>query len=459
MITAKMVSGELFPNIIDETARSHILRNILSINGRIPSIYTFLEDTKYLEPCAIVMKTLLPPKSKRSIAQELTDCHSVGSRNSLQSACRQLWIYCIRHFPRLQHINPRKDPGMPKPNCSIAQHMLLKLASLAYDLGFRTVQISSLLEQDPLESLVRTFVHSARPCDKFEYDLSTLNAGVRSMCDLLRSMTERTDHRRTSSMVSDRSLPLHYRCGRPFESSFLADESSLDIHNVYGIEGEQVGQGLSNLGIKVDIFRCFFNFDDPIAPVTAEPTASMRPRLASSLYSLDNGISVESDPGDSTPSPRIYSPASMDFSPSTRTTAAASATILSEPEGLENDALGPLVPQGIREASLGGSTVCFFNLDHDQLYTIMPEAGFDDALVDVVRHYQRSGNYLLTLEGTCFVALPLCTADDPLINCPLYIVATKGSEHSIATPAVTLLLERLYPADSVSSTLDNWPFG
>ncbi|XTI86688.1 hypothetical protein V2W45_1180713, partial [Cenococcum geophilum] len=47
--------------------RSGILKRLRNFLGRIPSLYTFLEDIKYLKACFKVVKRLLPNKFKRIV--------------------------------------------------------------------------------------------------------------------------------------------------------------------------------------------------------------------------------------------------------------------------------------------------------------------------------------------------------------------------------------------------------
>ena len=58
-IIAAIEASELFPNVRDRVVRASILDRILRVRGRVPSLFSFLEDTKYLEPCATIIKELL----------------------------------------------------------------------------------------------------------------------------------------------------------------------------------------------------------------------------------------------------------------------------------------------------------------------------------------------------------------------------------------------------------------
>lgn len=56
----------IFAKVTYEGDREILEKNIHSIKMTIPSLYTFFEDMKYLEPCAKVLRALLPPKTKQS---------------------------------------------------------------------------------------------------------------------------------------------------------------------------------------------------------------------------------------------------------------------------------------------------------------------------------------------------------------------------------------------------------
>jgi len=64
-----MLKGDILPAIKSWEQRSAILERIYSVEYIIPSIYTFLKDTKYLELGAKILKKILPVNYKYSIAQ------------------------------------------------------------------------------------------------------------------------------------------------------------------------------------------------------------------------------------------------------------------------------------------------------------------------------------------------------------------------------------------------------
>ena len=62
--------------IISQPQRTQLLARISSIPYIIPSLHTFLEDTKYLEPCCKILREILPPSSKGTIFQRFRRIHN-----------------------------------------------------------------------------------------------------------------------------------------------------------------------------------------------------------------------------------------------------------------------------------------------------------------------------------------------------------------------------------------------
>ena len=65
-VTEQMSQRNLFPNIDDVPTRTRIQESLLRVPCLIPSLATFFEDTKWLEPVAKVIRKLLPPSCKES---------------------------------------------------------------------------------------------------------------------------------------------------------------------------------------------------------------------------------------------------------------------------------------------------------------------------------------------------------------------------------------------------------
>ena len=71
-----MQDGILFPAVTDRQQRLGIFRRLSVIPYLIPSLYTFIEDTKHIEPSAKIMKRLLSPRFKGSVRQAFGRLHT-----------------------------------------------------------------------------------------------------------------------------------------------------------------------------------------------------------------------------------------------------------------------------------------------------------------------------------------------------------------------------------------------
>ena len=122
-----MLANDILPAVTTDDQRSRIFECICLIEYVIPSIHTFLKDTKYLEPPARILKALLPGKCKGSMSQYFSALHSgqtkakvqtseftfeyqiLPSSRSLWLSYRQLWLFALRHFPVMDGQLPRRD--------------------------------------------------------------------------------------------------------------------------------------------------------------------------------------------------------------------------------------------------------------------------------------------------------------------------------------------------------------
>jgi len=74
IVSDLMHTHVLFPMIIEPEVRSRILSNIQTTDCIIPSLYTFFEDTKWLEPCAKTLRNLLPTNCRLSTHESMFLC-------------------------------------------------------------------------------------------------------------------------------------------------------------------------------------------------------------------------------------------------------------------------------------------------------------------------------------------------------------------------------------------------
>ena len=266
----------IFPMVTDSNLRSCISIALQNIRYIVPSLRTFFEDTKWLEPCAKIMRTLLDTKKKESLKRSFSRIyeginsetgqfriltqnlgfvtHRGSGDEAFSSGYRQLWLFAWRTFPELSAILPRKDIGKPKPrDKAINQQYQRQLARLAKDLGFSSPRVETLSAQDSDERMIRDFLCQARPPDL--YDLDDTNSAIlmiRRALDLLKEYNRGT---RAVGLPTPGQEPARdRRCGRPHEGSHEEAKDAFFFSQIYDSECRTV----SEFSINRDIFHAFF---------------------------------------------------------------------------------------------------------------------------------------------------------------------------------------------------------
>ena len=278
-VTEAMKTGELFPMIANEDTRMQILGSLQRIKYRIPSLYTFFEDTKWLEPCAKVMRKLLPTGCKRSIREGFrsmydptrqSDCITIETRAGpletrglpdneiVNLGYVDLWLFAWRHFPELSAMLPRRDTGKSKPPARASNEQCWsKFAQIAQNAGFQSGNITLILEQDSDVKMTRAFLDRVRPEEFYSIAPTQRATAINSICALLESMRERPQDIDVSG--SEATIPVHQRCGRPYESIYKLVKSRFFFRDVYAPKKPE----LSPFTINRDIFQAFFGMYCP----------------------------------------------------------------------------------------------------------------------------------------------------------------------------------------------------
>lgn len=228
-----MEDGAILPMVTDDFRRRIVLQRLLQHDGRIPSLYLFAEDTIYLEPAAKILTNLVYPRKKKSIRDCILRCYvaslpsgavvevdegvyrniDTDERTVLELAYRQLWLFAIRHYPEMTQKIPRKDSRISKDYCAVSEDMPVRLALLAYRLGFRTDTITKLCDKDPTKALVIAFLARARPKPRFASPSPT---AVQRICEEVDRIQYNPINGPSPVLSQDREdQPIGLRSGRP----------------------------------------------------------------------------------------------------------------------------------------------------------------------------------------------------------------------------------------------------
>ena len=278
-----MAKREIFPFVSSQSLRTRIMAELRAINFIIPSLHTFLEDTKYMEPCAQIMKSILPYKFRGTIQQGFDKSHNgqlsfqeqidemsflnrseASEDHSRWKAYRQLWLFAFRHFPEMTGFPPRRDAGRPRPSKLPLEHTWWhRIASLAEDCGYKNVRVLFPEVEDADVRMTQQFLRQARPSQYFRFDDGIFDAEVLRICQILRDVKAKRIIVDKPHLSSDRESgcgpEISFRCGRPREISFYSDRQFLFLDYVYGNESEETTKRfLTTYAVTRCIFHNFF---------------------------------------------------------------------------------------------------------------------------------------------------------------------------------------------------------
>ena len=266
-ITEWMHSKDIFPGVSELATRDVLLRNVAAVPCMIPSLRTLFENLKYLEPCCTILRKLLDPKKKRTIRAGLASCYKqpaqvcvhfdehdtrFRSRGTVDGdrrlAYAQLWAYCLRHFPDMTAVTPRKERSKEKPAVKESNPELWHgLGKLAVSLGFHSQAATDLASKDPDRELASQFLHHARPGSQAE------NGCVEDIAKILGRMRRNRSGRPQPETISANPLALERRCGRPFEDDHTRDGGHLFVPFLWADTGAS-GPNITTLFVKRDLF-------------------------------------------------------------------------------------------------------------------------------------------------------------------------------------------------------------
>lgn len=246
----------------------------------IPSLRTFFEYQKYLEPCCSILRRLLNAEnSKQSLWRafsanyfppeqlqvQTSETTSISLSNVPQETMRalsymQLWLFCLRNFPEMTATYPRLSPSFgnrglkrKRPGSNYNQALWNRLGRLAVELGVRTPESKALYEKSPDREHAVQFLRAARPAFKDPSDHL-----IRAVEEILEGIKESYQPAALPELTTeiDPNWPQGYRCGKPYESDHQQDKDHLFLRLF--MNGQPSGRYISTLYGKRDMIFAFF---------------------------------------------------------------------------------------------------------------------------------------------------------------------------------------------------------
>lgn len=271
-VQIRMQEKAIFPNV--HSGRDELQKKILRIPHMVPSLLTFFESLKYLEPCAKIMRSLIPTKPKKSIRASLWGSYFKPTNVLVEyaendkrqhrllslemaraTAYLQLWLFALRNFPEMTNVAPRKQANTEKPAVVEPSPVIWKaFAVLAKDLGFRTSAIEALLQNNALRQLAVQLVgqcgYTVDAESHLVDELAAVLARGHNTHGIARSPAE-------AVLLGHRPTPPEKRYGRPFADDHRDDRQSLFLPCLYGREPLSQGHDVTTLFCKRDMLVNF----------------------------------------------------------------------------------------------------------------------------------------------------------------------------------------------------------
>lgn len=274
-----------------------------TIDGLIPSLFTFFEDVKYLQMCAESMTHLVEPGLKQTMRSALDDSFADLDQHVIQqtessftvqpsqglgswySAYRQLWLGIMRHYPNIPAAPKKKKALLAKAETVKADGALLsELAAGAYQLGFRSAQITELMEGSSDREIARDALLKARKPGSYEYHDHILQTHIEQIVALFASAQPVKTDQMCPMLISDDPGASAIRCGFPNKEEHARDKGFLFITNLHVETGEQ-GASITSFFVRTSVYFAFFGrpaedgsyFTSPRDAAT-EPAASVPSR-------------------------------------------------------------------------------------------------------------------------------------------------------------------------------------
>ncbi|PVH91916.1 hypothetical protein DM02DRAFT_663473, partial [Periconia macrospinosa] len=258
----------IFSSVQDEDLRTALLANIINIPMLIPSLRTFFETLKHLEPLCDILKRLLGSKIKDTIRQDVLEyflppekirvqksegCYmefkvSPERSQAADLAYAQLWAFCGRHLDGLTPFTPKKEISKDKPVTKGPNPALWQqLARFALDLGFHIPAAKELAAQDPVSQLAVDYLRKVNPL--------TANFSAQQIHAVINASSQATVQLENTVECSLTQVDVERRCGRPFELDLEEDRRMLFLPNIYADSGST---GVTLRFVRRNLFTCIF---------------------------------------------------------------------------------------------------------------------------------------------------------------------------------------------------------
>lgn len=289
-IERKLQSGVLFPSVVG-SERDGLLSRLLTVSGRILTLYSLAQDTLFLEPCAKILHQLTPlplhdlrgsllvgfngsgnvwpVQMAENVIDDITvdDESLMPSHQAQQMATGylQLWLFAMRYIKALSDAR-LAAPDFDRDTGGHIYHPAKKeawrrLVILAQRLGFNSPQIQSINMENTLMSSTKNFLMATRPGELFEYPSHWERDATKRVMKILSMPRVRSGYDGSLPPLTvgnkEDSRAARKRCGLPVGQSYAKDCHSLYISQIF-CSDPPPGEFPTTFAIIRDIVFSFF---------------------------------------------------------------------------------------------------------------------------------------------------------------------------------------------------------
>ncbi|EED20933.1 conserved hypothetical protein [Talaromyces stipitatus ATCC 10500] len=301
-----LASGEILREF-SVAERNRMWEWLRCYDGIIPSLRTFFKDIDYLKSCGDALKRLIRPSKSHPTMQKAFKYHrapalSAGEGFAIQTsestfdmrsmshgtyrelAYRQIWLYAMRHYPKMPR-DPTKPNRLAKASNEKADEAVIyDMVVLAYKLGFRSTNITTLMGRSPDALIAQDALLTARKPDLYEYNADEYLGLVQRIVECFSKARLRENSWTPRPLVKS-AADLKARCGLPSNEVQESDRRLLFLDHLHTAEAP-VTETISTFYVRRCVYFAFFGrlpahlFTCPATVHSSEGSRHLRPSMS-----------------------------------------------------------------------------------------------------------------------------------------------------------------------------------
>jgi len=263
-----------------------------------------------MSPCVKIVKVLIERPFKGSLhdmmEQQFSGANQTPGKVVMQDAetvfnvlegsvtdqiefgYRQLYLFALRHFPRMIGECPKKEKDSPKPTIKEPDPVTwYRFALLADRLGFDSEVIRQLKADDPYRIEARNFLLKHNPPELYTFDPQLFEECVEQIARTRAAAVEKGQgYIKPPVVVDGPGEPLPRRRGRFFQTAYEYERNYLFLDIFYDAADAR-GKGITSLFVRRSAYFAFFGRRLPSA--TAEAARGRPPRNPEGNMTRESG--------------------------------------------------------------------------------------------------------------------------------------------------------------------------